>query len=115
MNHIVTTTEAARCLRLLEQQERPIVAADLAQLLGLAGVRETQRRTVRRIVQRLRDDGAHVVATLQGGYWLTEDKQTWRDWLEHRKIDGKVIIGEAHRRQKALSEGHQPCLFGAET
>lgn len=108
----VTSDEPARCLQVLKQAAEPIVAADIACRLGLGGKRETQRRHVRAIVKRLRGVGSMVVATLNGGYWLTADEKIWTDYLEGRKIDAKRIIGEAHRRKKMVTDNRgQGLLF----
>lgn len=106
-----TSDDAARCLMLLEQAAKPMTAAELATRMSLAGSRETQRRHVRAIIKRLRDTGAHIVATLQGGYCLTEDDDVWRDYQEGRKIDAKRVIGEAHRRQRQIGGDGQMLMF----
>ena len=109
----VTSDEAAACLALLKVADRPRVAAEIAELLNLTGSRETQRRHVRAIVKQLRDDGEMIVATLSGGYWLTDDVRLWRDYLEGRKIDAKKLIGHAHKKIKMATDGiSQGLLFG---
>jgi len=100
----ITASEAAECLRILESATEPIVAADLARKLYLPGSRESQRRHVRAIVKHLRDNGSQIVATLWGGYFLTEDSQLWRDYLEGRQIDAKRILGETHKRKRMLAD-----------
>lgn len=100
----ITASEAAGCLRVLEVAAEPIVAADLAKKLYLPGSRESQRRHVRAIVKHLRDNGSQIVATLWGGYFLTEDSQLWRDYLEDRQIDAKRILGETHKRKRMLAD-----------
>ena len=100
----VTTLEAARCLRLLEEAAEPIVAADLAVQLRLAGSRETQRRHVRAIVKLLREKGNYVVATLQGGYCLTSDIKQWKEYLGGRQIDAKKILGRTGKQKKMISD-----------
>jgi len=107
----ITTVEAAKCLSILREANKPIVAAELAYRLGLAGSRESQRRHVRALIKRLRDDGSKIIATLWGGYFLTEDEQLWRDYLDGRQIDAKRILGETHRRKKNLAAGQQQMLF----
>jgi len=107
----VTTDEAAGCLSLLETAARPQTAAELAQKMKLAGSRETQRRHVRAIVRHLRDNcGAQIVATLAGGYWLTDDEQLWSDYLKGRQIDAKRILGRTHEQKRMLvddrGQGH---------
>lgn len=101
----ITTLEVARCLSLLEAAKEPIAAADIARRLGLYGCRETRRRHVRAIVKRLRDNGSMIVATLQDGYFLTEDMQLWQDYLSGRQIDAKRVLGETHRRKKMVADG----------
>jgi len=101
----ITSPQAARCLRILENAAgKPIVAAELARQLGLAGNRETQRRHVRAIIEHLRETGAMVVATLQDGYFLTEDTSLWRDYLEGRQIDAKKILGQTHKKKRMLTD-----------
>jgi biotin operon repressor len=108
----ITTLEAAKCLSFLESAAAPIVAAELAKKLRLSGSHETQRRHVRAIIKYLRDNGSQIVATLQGGYFLTEDPVLWRDYLEGRQIDAKRILGETHKRKKMLTDSQgQGVLF----
>ena len=113
---MITTCQAAQCRRILENADSPIVAARLAEMLDLSGSRETQRRRVRAIIRDLREtDGAWIVATLQGGYWLTDDPAMWRDYNEGRKIDAKRIIGKAHKQKMAVDSTGQGVLFGLQT
>jgi len=108
----VTAEEAARCLRVLQDIAKPIVAADLAKKLALGGSRETQRRHVRAVIEHLRDNGSMVVATRQQGYWLTEDEGLWKDYLEGRQIDAKRVLGETHKRKRMLADAKgQGLLF----
>ncbi len=100
----ITTIETAECLRLLSNAADPIVAADLAGRLYLTGSRETQRRHVRAIVKQLRDNGSMIVATLCGGYFLTNDPHLWRDYLEGRQIDAKRVLGITHKRKRMLTD-----------
>jgi len=106
----ITAEETAKCLRVLEQAQKPMVAVELARSLQLAGCRESQRRHVRAIIKHLRDNGSMIVATRQEGYWLTEDSSLWRDYLEGRQIDAKRILDETHKRKKQMTEG-QGFLF----
>jgi len=108
----VTALEAARCLSVLESAREPIVAVELASRLGLSGSRETQRRHVRAIIEHLRNNGSMIVAALQNGYFLTEDTQLWRDYLEGRQIDAKRILGETHKQKRILTDSKgQGILF----
>jgi len=110
----VTTLEVARCLSILESADEPIVAAELAARLHLPGNRESQRRHIRAIIKQLRDNGSMIIATLQDGYFLTEDPQFYQDYLDGKQIDAKRILGETHRRKKMLTEvgSGQGVLFG---
>jgi len=112
MENSVTTLEAAKCRRLLETAFEWLTAAQIAAYLQLAGKRETQRRHVRAIIRQLRDNGSKIVASLQGGYWLTKDDDSlWKDYNEHRQIHAKRIIGEAARRKKQIASPGQEFLF----
>jgi len=107
----VTTYEQAMCLSILKSAAEPIVAAWLAARLHLSGCRETQRRHVRAIIKQLRDSGSMIVATLAGGYWLTEDRRLWADYLDGRQIDAKRVLGVAGKRKKTLRARRQGFLF----
>jgi len=98
-------------LSLLETAAESMVAAELAKRLRLAGSRETQRRHIRAIVEHLRKNGSHIVATLTDGYWLTKDDNLWRDYLEGRQIDAKRILGETHKRKRFVNSQGQGTLF----
>ena len=100
----ITTEETAQCLRLLQAAAEPIVAADLAARLGLSGSRETRRRHVRAIIKHLRDNGSHIIATLWGGYLLTDDLPLWRDYNDGRQIDAKRILAVTHKRKKMIQD-----------
>ena len=107
-----TRDDAARLLMRLRTARTPLTAVELAGILALPGLRETKRRHVRAIVKSLRDSGEKIVATLDGGYWLTDDPATWKEYLEGRKIDAKRVIGESHRRQQmATDAAGQGLLF----
>ena len=99
------------CLSILESADEPIVAAELARRLHLGGLRETQRRHIREIVKLLRDNGSMIAATLQGGYFLTEDTQLWRDYLKGRQIDAKRVLGVTHKKKKLIASQGQRLLF----
>ena len=109
---LAATSEEALCLDMLKAASEPMTAAEIGRRLELAGSRETQRRHVRAIVKSLRETGAMIVATLQGGYWVTDDEQLWRDYLEGRSIDARRILGEAHKQKKQLADATgQQLLF----
>jgi hypothetical protein len=107
----VTTDACAACLRILQSSNEPLVAAELAVRLQLAGNRETQRRHIRAIVKHLRDNGSMIIATLTDGYWLTEDDGLWRDYNEGRQIDAKKIFAETHKRKMLMDQKGQGVLF----
>ena len=109
----ITTSNAARCLEILKAAcEMPIVAADLAKRLGLAGERESQRRQVRAIIAHLRDQGEWICATFQGGYLWTDDVGVWAGYNADRANNGKRVIGQSHHRTKtAVDSRRQGLLF----
>ena len=109
----ITADEAAKCLEILKATKSPLVAADIAKLMKLSGSHETQRRHVRAIVKHLRDDcSAKIVATLAGGYWLTDDEQLWSAYLEGRQIDAKHILGDTSQKKRFCFYRNQGILFG---
>ena len=111
-NPNITATEAAKCLRVLQDIAKPIVAADLAKKLALGGSRESQRRHVRAVIEHLRDNGSMVVAKRQRGYWLAGDLSLWKDYLDSRQIDAKRVLGETHKRKRMLADAKgQGLLF----
>jgi biotin operon repressor len=99
-----TADELSLCMRLLDEAEAPMLAIDIADRLYITGSHETKRRHVRALVQKLRDNGARIVATTADGYFLTEDESLWRDYLEGRQIDAKRILGETYKRKKMLAD-----------
>lgn len=99
----VTSGDGQGCLAILADSGEPIVAADIARRLHLAGSRETQRRRVRAIIKHLRDEtGAKIVATLGGGYMITDDEKIWREYLDGKLIDAKRIIGRAAQKKRKV-------------
>jgi biotin operon repressor len=117
MNEVhVTNSDLAGCLTILKETGTPLTAAEIAARLYLAGCRETQRRHVRAIIEQLRKTGARIVATLSEGYWLTNDLTLWRDYLEGRQINAKIILAETHKRKRMLADAAgQGILFGQKT
>lgn len=109
----VSIAQATECLCVLARAERPLLAAEIADRMGMGGSHETKRRKVRKVIKHLRDvDGKWIVATLQEGYWLTADREIWRYRNERQKIDGQRIIAEASRRQKMIMDASgQRLLF----
>ena len=100
-----------RLLRLFETADGPMTAVQIAGKLRLDGSIETQRRAVRAMVKELRDHGHWIVATLVGGYALTKNSATWKDYSEHRTIDARRIFWELSDRKKQMSDGNQGLLF----
>jgi len=99
-------------MSLLQRCEAPITAVDIAAAMHLGGKRETQRRHVRAVIKHLRDNcGARIVATLQGGYFLTDDEKLWRDYLEGRQINAKRILGNTHNKKRITGQDGQGLLF----
>lgn len=112
----ITTPEIAQCLSILESATEPIVAAGLARKLGLSGVRETQRRHVRKIIEHLRNSGAWIVGDNRVGYFLTPDAKVWREYQEHRQIEAKRTFGITHKRKRMLIDSKgQGVLFDMRT
>jgi biotin operon repressor len=100
----ITTDQVAGCLRVLKAADKFMTAAEIAHQIGIGGEHETQRRHIRALVKKLRDNGSMIVANTLDGYWLTEDIAIWKDYNEHRAIDAKVMLAEVSRRKKTLSE-----------
>lgn len=108
----VEASEVAMCLAILQTHESPIVAAEIARRLHLEGSRETGRRHVRAIVKQLRDKGAMIVAVGSSGYYLTDDPDLWKQYLEGRQIEAKKVMGETHKRKKMAADSKgQGLLF----
>jgi len=98
----ITTSETAIALDILSSENGPFTAAELAGRLYLTGSRETQRRRIRAIVKRLRDDGAMIIATLAGGYQMTRNEAAWRDYLEGRQIEAKKTLGSTYKKKRQI-------------
>ena len=107
---ITTGDELVSCLSILKSQ--PMTAAQIAARLRLSGCRETQRRSVRAMVEVLRDKGCRIVATNRDGYFLTTDEKVWRDYLEGRQIDAKTVLGRTHGQIRQMRFKAQGLLFG---
>jgi len=108
----ISSDQAAGCLSILRQATQPVTAANIAGQLHLPGVRETRRRHIRALVRQLRSGGAMIVGSISRGYWLTEDVRLWREYLEHRNIDARKILADAHRKKRSLDyAGGQGLLF----
>lgn len=95
----------ARLLKLLTLQHKLVQAADLALQLGLAGTRESKRAKIRSLTKDLRDSGSMIVAT-RDGYWLTDDKKLFQDYLDGRQIDAKTILAKTHKRKKMITDSN---------
>jgi hypothetical protein len=93
----------SRCLTLLQDASGWLNAAEIAEKLRIPGQRETQRRVVRKLVERLRADNHFVLAT-PGGYYLTTDKALWQDYLDGRQIDAKRILGHCGRQKRMVAD-----------
>ncbi len=108
----MTTGALGICLEILEATYTPITAIEIAERLHLYGTRETKRRHVRALIERLRvEHGKWIIATLQQGYWLTDDAAIWRDYQEGRMIDAKRCIGRARKAQVETERSGQRVLF----
>lgn len=111
----ITTEHVAGLLLILKDAGQPMVAAELAVRMRMSGNRESQRRAVRDLVKHLRDTGSMIIATLQGGYWLTDDYELWTDYLTGRTIDAKRVLGESYRRKRQSRQRKQTTLFDLPT
>ena len=103
MKPVIEQQKLANALTLLKGAEDIMSAASMAAKLGIAGKRETQRRRVREIIAELRCGGHWIVATTAGGCWLTEDAAMWKEYCDHKMIDGKRMIGEAAKRKRTAA------------
>ncbi len=108
---ITTPSQQSELLHILQAAAEPAPAIDLANTAGLSGSHESKRRKVRDLIKKLRDNGHWIVATIQGGYWLTKDKYLWQQYNEHRSIDAKVILADISRRKQAQRDQPQGMLF----
>ena len=102
---------ARKLHEILQHRCEPLKAIELANLWDLTGKREYQRRQIRRFVKELRDDGCKIIATLSGGYWLTDDNELWLDYSQGRTITAKRIFAEASKRKRAVTDETQTMLF----
>ena len=98
----ITTGQVAGCLAILRRADKFMTAAEIAAHLGIGGEHETQRRHIRALVKELRDNGSMIVANTLDGYWLTQDAELWKTYVEHRAIDARVMLAEVSRRKKSL-------------
>jgi len=111
-SEIDNAADVDRCLHLLTSATVPIVAADLAEKIGLAGSRETQRRKVRAIICYLRENGSMIVADTNRGYFLTKDKKVYQDYLDGKQVAAKCVLGRTGKRKKILRDSQgQGLLF----
>lgn len=99
-------------MEILRLANGPLVAVDIAAKLGLTGKRETQRRRVRELIRKLRDNGAQIVASLTEGYRLTDDDEANKRYFDTRQIGAKRVLGETHKKKKMLfNDRGQGLLF----
>jgi len=89
-----------------------MLAAQIAERLGLSGSRETKRRKVRHLVGLLREKGVRIVANVNEGYKIARDSQEWLEYNEKRQIEAKEVLGESHRRNRYERTQGQGLLFG---
>lgn len=71
-----------------EHGSEPITAADLAVMcgvgFGVGGNRETQRRRIRALVERMREHGYRICAGNEG-YWSARDDREWHAYQDARR------------------------------
>lgn len=100
-----------RCL--INANGKPLTAAVLAERILCQGFasRESNRRTIRRLVRALRDEGAHIVADLTTGYQLIDGDGPWREYLAGRADTAKKVLAQTHSARKRVNLKNQPPLF----
>ncbi|MCK4626024.1 MAG: hypothetical protein KAV00_11980 [Phycisphaerae bacterium] len=83
----------------------PYSAFILAERNGVHGNRETQRRTIRAAVERLRDKpiGARICAN-RLGYWMARDATEWEEYLEARKADARFAFVHERKIREAARD-----------
>jgi len=108
---ITTTNQLAHCLSLLQAATEPITAAHLAGALSLGGCHESQRRQIRTIIKKLRENGERIAATMQTGYFIAYHDDVWKAYNESRQIEAKTTLSQTHRRNKAIPDKYQDKLF----
>ena len=53
-----------------------------------------------------------IVAVGSRGYYLTEDPDIWKQYLDGRQIEAKKVMGETHKRKKIAADSKgQGLLF----
>lgn len=102
-------------LVLLQNSDKPLIAVDIADKVGIKGEHESKRRKVRALVKELRDEGIMIVANIDNGYWLTDEAAIWRDYNEGNKIDALKILTETNKRKKMLADKNGQGLLFANT
>jgi len=100
----ITTDEMGQVLRTLQQSNVFILAIDIAARLGLRGNHESNRRHIRSIVKKLREDGSKIISNMTDGYFLTDDDAIYREWLNDKTIDAKTILAKIHKAKQMLKD-----------
>ena len=111
--------QLARYLR--EHDDRPVAAIELAtylQIGAVGGDRETKRRVVRMLVERLRKDGYAICAGSDaegnGGYWIAQNDGDWRNYLTSRASGAKYTFVRVRQMAEAARDqrtGQQKMAF----
>jgi len=86
--------------------DRPINAREIAEACGIApksGV-EIRKRRVRECIERIREKGAPICATLDDGYWLAVDGMEFRRWCEWSKSGARGKFARARRLAGAVAD-----------
>lgn len=86
---------------------RAILAVELATHLGIGGNHENKRRGVRRIVERLRNDGHRICADChptKGGYWLAADVAEWQAYEAARESGARFEFVAVKRMREAATD-----------
>ena len=83
----------------------PLAAIDIANHVGIrvGSDHESKRRGVRRIIDRLRDNGFRICADNEG-YWLARDDAEWHAYQESRRRGARFEFVKIARMQRAANE-----------
>lgn len=99
--------EGSILLALDRETTRPLTAAELAQVAGIEGNREWQRRAVRKVVTLLRSRGNRIAAVnhdqQRGGYFIARSPGEWRKYLAARRSGALFTFAAIKRmRERAM-------------
>lgn len=100
--------EGSILLALDRETTRPLTAAELAQVAGIEGNREWQRRAVRKVVTLLRSRGNRIAACDQtksgAGYFLARTSAEWRRYQETRRRGAILSFARIRQMRERAAE-----------